>query len=153
MPEKEEIIESLHEMGRKFSDITLLLHELIAQNAGLAGADHKYLSILGQKGAMTAGEFAQKTGLTTGAITGVIDRLEKRGLARRKRDKLDRRKVVIEANNEKALKLLGPSFGKLQGKLAALYSQYSEEELTIIMDFMDRSNAMMRELFEELKAK
>lgn len=153
MTEKEEIIESLHEMGRKFSDITLLLHELIAQNAGLAGADHKYLSILGQKGAMTAGEFAQKTGLTTGAITGVIDRLEKRGLARRKRDKLDRRKVVIEANHEKALKLLGPSFGKLQDKLAALYSQYSEEELTIIMDFMDRSNAMMRELFEELKTK
>ena len=151
MSAKEEMIESLNEMGRKFSDVTLLLHELIAQNAGLAGADHKYLSVLGQKGAMTAGEFAQKTGLTTGAVTGVIDRLEKRGLAERKRDKFDRRKVVIEVNHEQAMALLGPSFEKLRHKLATLYSQYSEEELTIIMNFMNQSSALMREFFEELK--
>ena len=102
---------------------------------------------------MTAGELAQKTGLTTGAVTGVIDRLEKKGLAKRKKDASDRRKVVIEVNHEKAMKLLGPSFQKLQEKLSALYNQYSEKELAIIVDFMTRSDQIMRELIEELKRK
>ena len=150
---KEKFIETLHEGGRQFSDTTILMHELIAQKAGLAGADHKYLNILSQEQAMTAGELAQKTGLTTGAVTGVIDRLEKKGLAKRKKDASDRRKVVIEVNHEKAMKLLGPSFQKLQEKLSALYNQYSEKELAIIVDFMTRSDQIMRELIEELKRK
>lgn len=145
------MLDELHAGGRRFSDATVLMHELIAQRAGLAGADHKYLNVLSQGPPVTAGELAQKTGLTTGAITGVIDRLEKKGLARRKKDESDRRKVVIEVDHEKATELLGPSFEKLQRRLTSLYDQYSEEELATILDFMSRSENLMRELTEELK--
>ncbi len=54
------------------------MHEAIAKSAGLTGTDHKYLGLIIQHGEMTAGKLSKLTGLTTGAITGLIDRLEKR---------------------------------------------------------------------------
>ena len=65
-------------LGRGFSDATIFLHEAIAQKAGLSTTDHKYLGLIMQKGPITAGEFSKLTGLTTGAITGLVDRLEKK---------------------------------------------------------------------------
>src|SRR5688500_15633345 len=73
-------INELNEYGRRFSDATVMLHLQIAEHAGLAPADHKYLGMLMHRGSMTAGELAQASGLTTGAVTGLIDRLEKKGL-------------------------------------------------------------------------
>src|SRR5260221_7736536 len=90
--------QAISELGRKFSDATIFLHEAIAQKAGLTGADRKYLGLLMKKGATTAGELSKLTGLTTGAVTGLIDRLEKKKLARRQFDKTDRRKIIIVPN-------------------------------------------------------
>jgi DNA-binding MarR family transcriptional regulator len=149
----EKKILQINESGRKFSDTTILMHELIAHKAGLNGADHKYLSILLQNGSMMAGDLATHTGLTTGAITGVIDRLEKRGLVERKKEAQDRRKVIIEPNKEKSYELLGNSFQILQTKVAAMFSQYTNAELGIIEKFMAQSTEMMHSVIEELKIK
>src|SRR5690606_27842952 len=91
----EKNIETIVALGRNFSDTTILLHEQIAAKAGLSSADHKYLGILMQHGAMTAGQLASLTGLSTGAVTGVIDRLEKKELVRREFNPEDRRKISI----------------------------------------------------------
>ena len=143
----------INEEGRKFSDTTVLMHELIAHKAGLNGADHKYLSILLQNGSMTAGDLATHTGLTTGAITGVIDRLEVMGLVERKKEAKDRRKVIIEPNKEKSYQLLGNSFQLLQTKVAIMFSQYTDTELDIIEKFMAQSTEMMQSVIDELKNK
>src|SRR5579864_1356120 len=85
-------------LGRRFSDATIFLHEAIAQNAGLTATDHKYLGLIMQKGPVTAGQLSKLSGLTTGAITGLVDRLEKKKLVKRQFDKSDRRKIIIVAN-------------------------------------------------------
>src|SRR5258708_37552839 len=112
------------------------MHEAIARKAGLTGTDHKYLGFLIKNGAMTAGEFSKLTGLTTGAITGLVDRLEKKKLAKRQFDKDDRRKIIIVPNTENATKLLGASFSDLQEKMVNLISTLSEEEQKIIEKYL-----------------
>jgi DNA-binding MarR family transcriptional regulator len=152
---KKIIQDLLHEVsasGREFSDVTLQFHELVAQKAGLAGADHKYLSIIMQHPSLTAGELAKIAGLTTGAVTGVIDRLEKQKLVSREKDATDRRKVVIVANSKMAQKLLGPIFQRLVSRLAIVNDGFSESELKVIIRYMNETNEAMKELIDELKA-
>src|SRR5580658_7615384 len=108
-----EQIETISELGRQFSDATILMHEAIAHKVGLTGTDHKYLGYLLRHGAMTAGELAKYTGLTTGAVTGLIDRLEKKNLLKREVDPADRRKIIIVPNKQKTTKLLGAAFTEL----------------------------------------
>src|SRR5215207_5351058 len=83
-------------LGFRLSTATVLFHAAIADRVGVSVTDMKCYSILRQAGPITAGELGERVGLTTGAITGVIDRLEHVGLARRVRDPHDRRRVVLE---------------------------------------------------------
>ncbi|ELR71127.1 transcriptional regulatory protein [Fulvivirga imtechensis AK7] len=99
---------------------------------------------------MTAGELAEHTGLTTGAITGVIDRLEKTGFVKRDRDPDDRRKVVIVPDQQKAQKVFGPVFGRLIDQMTVLYDQFSPEELDTICSYMEKTTVLIKELVQEL---
>ena len=92
-----DVLERFGQLGRELSTVTVLFHSRIAEQMGLSGTDHKCLElVLNAKGPLTAGQLAQLSGLSTGAVTGVIDRLERRGFARRVRDPHDRRKVLVE---------------------------------------------------------
>lgn len=139
--------------SRKYSDASILMHEAIARKAGLSGTDHKYLGFLMQHGAMTAGELARLTGLTTGAVTGVIDRLEKKKLAKREYDSDDRRKVVIVPNTQNALKLLGPVFEELQSRTARLMATFSEKEIKVIEKYFLSASELMSDVTTNLNRK
>src|SRR5258706_16013736 len=106
-------IQHFRAISRQYSDTSILMHEAIARKAGLSGTDHKYLGLLIEKGEITAGELSRLTGLTTGAVTGLIDRLEKKKLVKRQFDKEDRRKVIIVPNTQNVMKLLEPIFAEL----------------------------------------
>src|ERR1700710_739713 len=80
---------------RKLTRSTLLLQHIIAEDMGLHVTDAECIDFLQEMGPSTAGDLAKATRLTTGAITSVIDRLEKAGFVKRERDLLDRRKVII----------------------------------------------------------
>ncbi len=96
-PVTEEELFRFAELGRAGSTFTVLRHARIAERMGLSGTDHKAFDLVVQSGGpLTAGRIAELTGLSTGAVTGVIDRLEKVGLVRRVRDPEDRRKVLVE---------------------------------------------------------
>jgi len=85
------------EIGRESSTLAVLRHARIAEKMGLSATDHKALDLASRAtGPLTAGEIAKLTGLSTGAVTGVIDRLERAGFVRRVRDARDRRKVLVE---------------------------------------------------------
>src|SRR5262245_4534642 len=77
------------------STATIMFHQAVADRLGLHPTDHKCADILFLKGPLSAGELAELTGLTTGAITGVIDRLEGAGFVRREDDPRDRRRVIV----------------------------------------------------------
>lgn len=143
-------IQSISEMGRQFSDATIFMHEAIARKAGLSGADHKYLGFLIKNGPMTAGELSKLTGLTTGAVTGLIDRFEKKKLAKRTFDKDDRRKIIIVPDTENATKLMGAVHANLQSKMVALISSLDEKEKEIIQKYMLSTIEIMNEVTKTL---
>jgi DNA-binding MarR family transcriptional regulator len=119
-------------VSRLYSDTSILMHEAIARKAGLSGTDHKYLGLIMQNGEMTAGELSKITGLTTGAVTGLIDRLEKKNLVKRQSGKDDRRKIIIIPQHDIATQLLEPLFAELQERTAELIESFSNAEIQII---------------------
>lgn len=139
------------EISRNYSDASILMHENIARKVGLSGTDHKYLGLIIKKDEMTAGEIAEITGLTTGAVTGLIDRLEKRKLVKRKADKDDRRKVLIVPNTQKAMELLQPIFKDLQQRTQELTNTFSETEMNVIERYFISATEIMKAVTENLK--
>ena len=126
-------------MMRELSTATILFHQAVADRLGMNVTDHKCAGILAQSGPITAGDLAVRTGLTTGAVTGVIDRLEKAGFARRVRDANDRRRVIVEPDCDAIARKIGPMFESMGREAVRVYSGYSVKELEVIRDFAIRS--------------
>jgi DNA-binding MarR family transcriptional regulator len=124
---------------------------LAARRLGVNETDLHCLNIIQNSGGLTAGELAEAAGLTTGAVTGVIDRLEKAGFARRVPDPADRRRVKLEVTPRfyaRADKIWGPVAADWS---AALSREFSAEELDRILDFLRRTNEITRRHMERLR--
>ncbi len=117
------------------------MHAAMAERLGLSPSDHKALDLLDRHGPMTAGELAGYTGLTSGAITGMADRLERAGHLRRVRDPHDRRRVILERDHGGDAHL-NAAFGPLLQRTEALLNAYNEAALQVILDFLQRANAI-----------
>src|SRR5262245_77660 len=93
--------EIVGQLVRRHSTAAVLFHHAVAERLGLGPTDHKCLDLLRERGAMTGSELAAITGLTTGAITGVVARLERAGYLRRKPDPHDGRKQILSPAPER----------------------------------------------------
>jgi DNA-binding MarR family transcriptional regulator len=94
LPERlssQEVLDLLREMSGQ----NVLLSEAIARHAGLRPADLEVLGVIAQRGPLTAGQLGELTGLSPAAVTGLIDRLEGAGVAERRSDASDRRRVLV----------------------------------------------------------
>ncbi|WP_129022383.1 MarR family winged helix-turn-helix transcriptional regulator [Edaphocola flava] len=149
----EDLLSGFRTASRQYSDASIFMHEAIARKAGLSGADHKYLGLILQYPSITAGAISKLTGLTTGAVTGLIDRLEQKKLLKRQFSKEDRRKVIIVPNVENSMKLLKPLFEELQQKTAALLATFSEEEVQTIERYFRSATLIMNETADHLNQK
>lgn len=113
----------------------------VCELLGINRSDNTALDVLERAGRMTAGELARELGLTTGAVTALIDRLEKAGYLRRVADPTDRRRVLVELTP-----LTHGVTGLIYGPIARGYQQlarrYSLEDLELILDFMRSGNAL-----------
>jgi DNA-binding MarR family transcriptional regulator len=136
---------------KQLATATILFHQAIADRLGMNVTDHKCAGILLREGALTAGELAQYTGLTTGAITGVIDRLEKAGFVRRTKDANDRRRVIIEPVVKRMERVISPLFESMARAAKELCANYSTEELAVIRDFSVRSRQLAMEETRKLR--
>ncbi len=150
LPEREGLLDEMHQAGRELSTATILFHQAIADRLGLNPTDHKCLGLLASKGLMTAGELADVTSLTTGAITGVVDRLEAAGYVRREDDPNDRRRVILRVI-PKGYREIGRLFDSLSTAANELGARYSDQELATILDFMSRSSQMLHEETRKLR--
>ncbi len=151
--QKDSIVNRFRTASRQYSDASVFMHEAIARKAGLSGADHKYLGLILQHKELTAGDISKLTGLTTGAVTGLIDRLEKKKLLKRQLTKDDRRKVIIIPNPENSMKLLQPIFSELQQKTNNLIASFTEKEIEIIERYFLEATAIMKETTGNLNNK
>jgi len=123
---------------RRMTAQSVLIGQAVSERFGLSSSDLECLDLALLSGGATAGEFAKATGLTTGAITGVIDRLERAGYVRRENDPTDRRKVIVRARPTMTRRI-APLYDSLQREMTALWSEYSDQQLAVILDFLTRS--------------
>ncbi|OUM97403.1 MAG: MarR family transcriptional regulator [Thermobacillus sp. ZCTH02-B1] len=149
-PVPPELIDALLEATRRLSTQTVFFHQAAARYLGLHITDHKCLDIVLGMGRATAGQLAELTGLTTGAITSVINRLEKAGFVRRTKDPRDLRIVYVEPIPDN-LRPLADIFGPLGGAMSELFSRYGEGELRLILDYLERSIRVLARETERLK--
>jgi predicted ArsR family transcriptional regulator len=131
-------------IGRELGARSILFHQALANLAGVSVTDLKCLDYVDRMGEVTAGDLAQVTGLTTGAITAAIDRLEKAGLAKRERSETDRRKVFVRPCHSPAMARLAPFYDALGRESAQMVKHYSTEQLETIKDFCERCIDIMR---------
>ena len=139
------------DLPRRMSLRMVLLHQAIAARLGLSGTDLKCLDLVCGAEGMTSGELAHATGLTTGAITGVVDRLERAGFVRRVPDATDRRRVRIELVPAR-MKSLERAFDSLRRSWMDLAENYDDRELAAIADFLTSACEVMREEVDRLQA-
>ncbi|WP_343531625.1 MarR family transcriptional regulator [Pedobacter sp.] len=149
--EKSILLADINLLTREFSTGTVLMHQAIAEKAGLTGTDHKYIDLLLQHGAMTAGQLADLSGITTGAVTAMIDRLEKSKLVKRERSADDRRKVIVVLDREEAFKRIGPSFKSMQEDLENLYDDFTPTELITIQKYLNAVVTFTNKQIKKLK--
>ncbi len=135
---------------RRSSAQGVLYGQAVANVAGISGSDLECLDFLNLEGRVTAGRLAEVTGLTTGAITGVVDRLEKAGFVRRERDETDRRKVYIVTVPENAARI-GRYYVPMQEAMHRLWSTYSEADLQLLLRFANEGYKSVLEATEKLK--
>jgi DNA-binding MarR family transcriptional regulator len=152
MIEKEEVVK-LRKLSQQLAYTSIQMHEAIGRNAGMTGTDHKYLGFLIQRGAMTAGELSIITGLTTGAVTSLIDRFEKDKLVKRQPDKTDRRKVIIVPDTEKIMGILKPLYEDFQKNTENLFAEFSAEELKVLERYFLNTLELMNYKIQTLNQK
>ena len=136
---------------RRAGSIMQLLGQMSAERIGINVTDLNCLNIVALTGAMTAGDLARATGLTTASITGVLDRLEEGGFVRRERDPHDRRRVIVKLNAGPGLREIGPPFGPLLKAWRATAAGYSDDELRLLLEFQRRFEEIVREQLARLR--
>lgn len=133
------------DLGHELSTNNVFLHELVARKLGLNATDTRSLDLITRaEGELTAGDLGRATGLTTGAITGILDRLESAGYVERIRDANDRRRVIVRARPEAAGRVARLYEG-LGAAMTKLVSGYTTAELQLISGFLERNLEILKE--------
>lgn len=135
---------------RKSSAQGTLFAQAVADHAGISSSDMDCMDFINMEGRMTAGRLAELTGLTTGAITGVVDRMEKAGFVRRERDDSDRRKVFITPVPERQADI-GRFYVLMQRAMQELLSRYTDAELKLLVRFASEAYDSVLEATNQLK--
>ena len=133
---KRELVDELIRVFRVSGNQDNAFDNLAAERLGINETDLHCLNIIENSGGLTAGELAVQSGLTNGAVTGVLDRLERAGFARRVPDRVDRRRVNVEvtpAFYRRAGRIWGPMAEDWQ---ATLGTRFTRAELERIADFL-----------------
>ena len=147
---RREKIEQLLREVRLMSSFDALFSQAVAERLGMHATDIETMDLLNTLGPMTPGELSKRTGLTSGATTRLIDRLERAGYVRRRPEPRDRRCVIIEPVEEN-LGELGALFEPLAEGMTELWAQFDDEELDIIIRFARQSNIVTAEVNARLR--
>lgn len=149
---RNELLRELEQENRKSSADGVFFFQAIAERSGMNLTDLQCITILTSSGSMSAGQLAETMGLTTGAVTGVVDRMERAGYVQREKDPTDGRRVVIRPVLEK-LEQVGAGFlGEQEGVLESLTEDYSDRELAILLDFVRKANDFTRAEIARIRA-
>jgi DNA-binding MarR family transcriptional regulator len=151
--ERLQLLEELAAAVRAGQRATDVVDDVVCQLLGINRSDARCLDILEERGRMSAGDLAEASRLTTGAITAVIDRLERAGYARRVPDPSDRRRVLVELTPA-ALKTSMELMGTPMTELGLPHmSRYTDDELRLLIDFSRFGSDLQERHAEWLRAR
>ena len=154
--EKQRLIEAVHRAGSGYGARFILVHQAVAERLGLNVIDLRCLRLAREAVEPTAGHLAKITGLTTGTITGLLDRLERARFIRRERDPEDRRKVIVKvlpSGLQKVERILAP----LTEDMSKALESFTEDELRAVVKFFEVTaesvSRHVERMHEEMPAK
>ncbi|HEX5858019.1 MAG TPA: MarR family transcriptional regulator [Microbacterium sp.] len=139
---------------REFMARAVLFQDAVARVGGINSTDMQAVGLLMSEGPATPGELAERTGLTAGgAITAVIDRLERGGYVTRERDVADRRRVIVTAVPETVLAEVGPIYGRVGARWADYLETLTDEQIDFANELFARAAEINREETDALRRK
>ena len=138
--------------AREYSIGTVLFHQAVGQLLGVNVTDMKCLDIMTLKGSASPSELAEHTGLSTGATTAMLDRLENAKLIERRPHPTDRRATLVVLSQE-AMRKLPAMFESLAKSMETLVLGYSEKELKVLVDFFAKVDLLWKEEREKLQTR
>lgn len=152
---QEKRAEALGELAqelRQFHGLGASFFRAAAARSGMTVTDMQVMDILENTGPTTAGQLADLTGLTTGAITGMLNRLEEAGLIHRERDPDDGRRVIVRlAPSKDEMHEIGPIFDSIGKAWDEMTSHYDDEQIAFLLEFLKRSNVLSRQELVRLR--
>jgi predicted transcriptional regulator len=143
--------------ARRTGSLGSLHNRAAADLAGIGATDWECLDVLDWTGPITAGELARQVGITSGAVTGAIDRLEAIGIVRRGADPRDRRKVIVELVDFETVAMLpnqravAECYGILAAEVAEINDRFDVEQLAAIADWLRASNEAIERSTERMR--
>lgn len=144
---------ALSEQQRQSASQAVRLYAALASRVGVNITDVNVLALLEKAGPQTPGQIAQHAGLSRGgAITAVIDRLEKGGFLRRHRDSEDRRRVLVELIPDGPYQALATTLAEFNDSYLALIGQYTDEQLEVLLSFARQAAEVVEEYVAKLQA-
>jgi DNA-binding MarR family transcriptional regulator len=143
MRRRDELIKEMDLAGRSIGAAAILFHSRLSELLDISLTEEKALDLLQRYGPMTARELSGRSGLAPASVTALIDRLERKGFARRTPHPSDGRSVLVEFDSGMVSRF-APFFAEFVASLHALYEQYSDEELELIAGFMNEAAARQR---------
>lgn len=149
MSRRDDLLTALGTIGREHSNAEVMFHNTVSERIGISAVEEKTLDLLEREGPLTAGELASRTGLAPASVTGLIDRLVRKGFVRRAAHTEDRRRVNVEIDRARAASL-GELFSDIAARFGDLYESYTDDQLELILDFVRKSTAILREAAEAL---
>ncbi len=135
---------------REYVTAQVLNGHASAEAIGLNATDFYTLNVLALSGALTAGQLAKRTGLTPGATTRMIDRLEAAGFVRRVRDCADRRRVIVEAISDRDGDI-DAALGPVRLAMFEVFKRFDADQLRVLFDYFAAATPALVAATEELR--
>ena len=152
--ENKELFEELSQAIQWAGTLTVIHTNAVAHRIGISATEFEAMDLITRFQPITAGKLAEYCGLTTGAITGMVDRLERQGFVRRERDPDDRRRVfILPIENKERSRKVRALYRPIAKGFEEYVEKYSEDEVCMLIRMQKEANAMVERSIARLRQK
>ena len=150
---RQALLAALEREARLGSALGVLFSQAVADRVGITSSELETLDLFNLYGSMTPGRLAELTGLTTGGVTRLIDRLERGGFVRREPDPNDRRKVILQPQEPQNAACIGPYYESLGARMYELTDGFSDAELQLLLKHARSAREIMQDEVAKIRGR